>query len=134
MVNGKGGFLGSDLSFYAAGVKLDLIRSILLDPEKNLPVNKKATTVVTNKGQTITGMLRGNDNFSLTLQTPDGAFHFLNKSDLAKVELGSHSLMPPATGLSSKELDDLMSYLIHSADENTKRSPGHKEKADDDDD
>jgi cytochrome c oxidase cbb3-type subunit III len=133
MVNGKGGFLGSDLSFYAAGVKLDPIRAVLLDPEKTLSTNKKATTVVTNKGQTITGMLRGNDNFSLTLQTSDGAFHFLNKSDLSKIELGAHSLMPAATGLSSKELDDLMSYLIHTADENTKRNPGQKAKPDDDD-
>jgi putative heme-binding domain-containing protein len=133
MVNGKGGFIGSDLTFYAAGVKVDLMRAILLDPEKNLPSDKKATTVVTNTGQTITGMLRVNDNFSLTLQTLDGAFHFLNKADLTKVELGAHSLMPAAPGMSSKELDDLISYLIYTADENTKRSPGHKEKSDDDD-
>jgi cytochrome c oxidase cbb3-type subunit 3 len=133
MVNGKGGFIGSDLSFYAAGVKIDAIRAVLLDPEKTLPVDKKATTVVTNAGQTITGMLRGNDNFSLTIQTLDGSFRFFNKADLAKVELGAHSLMPAATGLNSKELDDLISYLIHAADENTKRSPGRKEKSDDDD-
>jgi cytochrome c oxidase cbb3-type subunit III len=133
MVNGKGGFIGSDLSFYADGVKLDLMRAVLLDPEKVLPADKKATTVVTNTGQTITGMLKGNDNFSLTLQTLDGAFHFLNKQDVARVELGALSLMPAATGLNSKEMDDLISYLIHAADENTKRSPGRKEKSDDDD-
>jgi cytochrome c oxidase cbb3-type subunit 3 len=133
MVNGRGGFIGSELSFYAAGVKIDPMRAVLLDPEKNLPADKKATTVVTNTGQTITGMLRGNDNFSLTLQTLDGAFHFLNKSDLAKVELGAHSLMPATTGLNGKELDDLISYLIRTADENTKRSPGHEAKSDDED-
>jgi cytochrome c oxidase cbb3-type subunit III len=133
MVNGKGGFIGSDLSFYAAGVKIDQMRAILLDPEKNLPADKKATTVVTNTGQTITGMLKVDDNFALSIQTLDGAFHFLNKSDLAKVELGAHSLMPATTGLNSKELDDLISYLIRTADENTKRSPGHEAKQDDDD-
>jgi cytochrome c oxidase cbb3-type subunit III len=133
MMNGKGGFIGSDLSFYAAGVKIDPMRAVLLDPEKNLPADKKATTVVTKSGQSITGMLKVNDNFALSIQTLDGAFHFLNKSDLAKVELGVHSLMPPSTSLTPKELDDLISYLIRTADENTKHSPGNKAKSDDDD-
>jgi cytochrome c oxidase cbb3-type subunit III len=133
MVNGKGGFIGGDLSFYGAGVKIDPMRAVLLDPEKNLSADKKATTVITKSGQTITGMLKVNDNFALSIQTLDGAFHFLNKSDLAKVELGAHSLMPPSTSLTPKELDDLISYLIRAADENTKRSPGHEAKSDDDD-
>ena len=133
MVNGKGGFIGSDLSFYAAGVKIDPMRTVLLDPEKNLPADKKATTAVTNTGQTITGMLKVDDNFALSIQTLDGTFHFLNKSDLAKVELGAHSLMPASTGITSKDLDDLISYLIQTADENTRHSPGHQEKSDDDD-
>src|ERR1700760_4562960 len=58
MVNGKGGFIGGDLSFYGAETKPYQMRAIILDPEKNLPVDKKATTVVTNSGQKITGMLR----------------------------------------------------------------------------
>ena len=94
MVNGKGGFIGSDLSFYGAEAKPNQMRAIILDPDKNLPADKKATTVVTNSGQKITGMLKVNDNFSLSLQTLDGAFHFFPKSDLAQVDLGSRSLMP----------------------------------------
>src|SRR5580692_7912133 len=86
MVNGKGGFIGSDLSFYGAEAKPDQMRAIILDPEKNLPADKKATTVVTLKGQKITGMLRINDNFSLSLQTLDGSFHFLPKAQLAQVD------------------------------------------------
>jgi len=112
MVNGKGGFLGADLSF-GSSAKPDQLRAVILDPEKNLPPDKKATTVVTSAGQKITGMLRVNDNFSLTIQTPDGAFHYLQKSDLAQTDLGSRSLMPPAT-LNSKEQDDLISYLLRS--------------------
>ena len=107
MVNGKGGFIGSDLSFYAAGVKIDPMRTVLLDPEKNLSADKEATTVITKSGQTITGMLKVDDNFALSIQTLDGTFHFLNKSDLAKVELGAHSLMPPSTSLTPKELERL---------------------------
>ena len=35
MVNGKGGFIGSELSFYGADVKPDQIRAIILDPDGN---------------------------------------------------------------------------------------------------
>jgi putative heme-binding domain-containing protein len=133
MVNGKGGFYGGDLSFYGAEAKPDQMRAIMLDPEKNLPPEKKATTVVTNKGQTITGILKGNNNFSLSLQTADGAFHFLQKTDLTKVDLGSRSLMP-ATKLDGKEMDDLISYLLQAGRESASRSPEHASQSDDHDD
>src|ERR1700722_20420121 len=128
MVKGKGGFIGSDLSFYGAEARPDQIRAIILDPDKNLPARKKATTVVTLKGQKITGMLKVNDNFSLSIQTQDGTFHFLPKSELAQVDIGSRSLMPAASALDSKEVDDLVSYLLRTGDENP-----HSAKADDDD-
>jgi cytochrome c oxidase cbb3-type subunit III len=131
MVNGKGGFIGGDLSFYGAEAKPDQMRAVILDPEKNLPADKKATTVVTINGQRLTGMLRTNSNFSLSLQTPDGAFHFLPKSDLTQVDIGSRSLMP-AANLNSKEVDDLVSYLLRTGDESAKRSP-HSSKSDDND-
>jgi cytochrome c oxidase cbb3-type subunit III len=133
MVNGKGGFIGSDLTYYGAEAKPDQMRAIILDPDKNLPADKKATTVVTTAGQSITGMLRTNNNFSLSLQTPDGSFHFLPKSELTQVELGAHSLMPAAT-LNSKEVDDLVSYLLRTGDESSKHSPAHSSKSDDNDD
>lgn len=133
MVNGKGGFIGSDLSFYGADAKPDRMRAIILDPDKNLPADQKATTVVTSAGQRITGMLRLNNNFSLSLQTLDGSFHFLPKSELAQVDVGSRSLMP-ATTLNTKEVDDLVSYLLRAGDENAKRAPAHSSKSDDHDD
>src|ERR1700742_2305413 len=133
MVNGKGGFIGSDLTYYGAEAKPDQMRAIILDPDKNLPVDKKATTVVTTAGQKITGMLRTNNNFSLSLQTLDGSFHFLPKSELTQVDAGSHSLMPAAT-LNTKEVDDLVSYLLRTGDESTKRSPARPSKSDDHDD
>jgi cytochrome c oxidase cbb3-type subunit 3 len=133
MVNGKGGFIGSELSFYGADVKADQIRAVILEPEKNLPTDKKATTVVTLTGQKITGMTRVNDNFSLSIQTMDGSFHFFPKSELAQIDLGSRSLMPAGSNLNSKEMDDLVSYLLRTGDENAKRVPAHSAKSDDDD-
>jgi putative heme-binding domain-containing protein len=76
MVNGKGGFIGSDLSLFGADESASYIRSVILDPERNLLPQKKATTVVTHTGQKFTGMLKVDDNFSVSIQTADGNFHF----------------------------------------------------------
>jgi cytochrome c oxidase cbb3-type subunit 3 len=132
MVNGRGGFIGSDLSFYGADTPADQIHAIILDPDKNLPASKKGTTVVTLTGQKITGMLKVNDNFSLTLQTLEGAFQFLPKSQLALVDIGSHSLMPAGSTLTGKEVDDLVSYLLRTGDESAKHSPTHPRSDDED--
>ena len=135
MVNGKGGFIGGDLSLYGADESADQIRGVILDPEKNLPSQKKATTVVTQTGQKFTGMLKVDDNFSVSIQTMDGDFHFFQKSQLTHIDLGSHSLMPVNYGsmLNDKQINDLVSYLLHVGSENSKRSPTHSSKSDDDD-
>jgi cytochrome c oxidase cbb3-type subunit III len=136
MVNGKGGFIGSDLSRYGADESAGQIRSVILDPEKNLPAQKKATTVVTHTGKKFTGMLKLEDNFSVSIQTMDGDFHFFQKSQLTHIDLGSHSLMPVNYGsmLNDQQINDLVSYLLHVGSENSKRSPIQSSKSDRDDD
>lgn len=136
MVNGKGGFIGSDLSLYGAGESVGQIRSVIVDPEKNLPPQKKATTVVTHTGEKFTGMLKEDDNFSVSIQTMDGAFHFFQKPQLTHIDIGSHSLMPVNYGsmLNDEQTNDLVSYLLHVGMENSKGSPTQsKSKSDDDD-
>jgi hypothetical protein len=51
------------------------------------------------------------------VQTPDGAFHLLMKSDLEHIDYEQQSLMPAnyAQRLNSRELDDLVSFLTRSA-------------------
>ena len=107
-----------------------------MDPEKNLPSQKKATTVVTHTAQKFTGMLKVEDNFSVSIQTINGDFHFFQKSQLARIDVGSHSLMPVNYGsmLNDQQVNDLVSYLVHVASENSKRSPIQSSKSDRDDD
>jgi cytochrome c oxidase cbb3-type subunit III len=130
MVNGKGGFLGGDLSFYSPENAPERIRAVVLEPEKNLSPAQKATTVVTKSGQKYTGMLKVHDNFSVTLQTADGRFHYFPNAEVAQVDFGSRSLMPAAS-LSGKEVDDLVSYLLSTAGDNSKNTP-HTSKSDED--
>jgi len=125
-VNGKGGFIASDLSFYGANAKPAQMRAVILDPDQNLPSDKKATTVVTLSGQKFTGLLRVRDNFSVSIQTLDGTFHFFPKSELAQTDFGSRSLMPAASSLSGKEVDNLVSYLLRTGNENSKHTPAAK--------
>jgi len=116
MVNGTGGFMGSDLSVYARGKGAADIRVAITNPAGKLPERGRIVVATTADGQTLTGMVRNEDNFSLQLQTKDGAFHFLEKSSLRALERRTESLMPSdyATRLSAQEIDDLISYLIMS--------------------
>lgn len=129
MVNGKGGFIASDLSLYGSHETADKIRGVITDPKNKLPAQSNATTVVTLAGEKITGIVRSSDNFSIALQTLDGSFHFFQKSDLKQIDLESHLLMPDnySSTLNSDELNDLIAYLIGVGAENashvTTRSP-----------
>jgi cytochrome c oxidase cbb3-type subunit 3 len=113
MVKGEGGFIGSDLSSYANTQLAADIRIAITDPNRNLDPRKRAVVVTTADGQTLTGIARNEDNFSLQLQTADGTLHLLNRSELQSVEYQPHSLMPDDYGsrLNREELDDLVSYL-----------------------
>ena len=135
MVNGKGGFIGSDLSLYGTHESAAQVRNVILDPERNLPPQKKATTVVTHTGKRFTGILKVDDNFSVSIQTMDGDFRRFQKSQLTRIDVGSYSLMPGNYGsmLNDKQINDLVSYLLHTGNENSKRSPKQASQSRDDD-
>jgi cytochrome c oxidase cbb3-type subunit III len=113
MVAGEGGFIASDLSTYAHVHEVEQIRSAITEPDSN-NAQKRFVTVTLRGGEKYAGRARDEDNFSLQLQTLDGAFHFLSKSDIDKVEYDSHGLMPSdyASRLSAGELNDVVSYLM----------------------
>ena len=111
MAYGTGGFLGSDLSSYARGRSVAEIRAALTEPASD---RGKAVLVTTHDGAQFDGMVRNEDNFSLQLQTRDGAFHFFEKSGLRQIERRPDPIMPTdyRSRLSAKELDNIVSYLI----------------------
>jgi cytochrome c oxidase cbb3-type subunit III len=117
MIKGVGGFLGADLSSYASKASIEDIRSAITDPNKDLDPQARTVLVTTREGRKFTGIARNEDNFSLQLQSIDGTFHLLRKSDLANLEYRPQSLMPSDYGsrLSLAELDDLVNYLFKAA-------------------
>jgi putative heme-binding domain-containing protein len=128
-LNGKGGFLGPDLSNYAATHTAAEIRESMVNPNPDQDTRRGVITVVTNAGKKFTGVLRNEDNFSLQMQTSDGNFHFFDKSDLASIERSTKSLMPTnyESKLGKKGMDDLVSFLM-------KAAPGSARSINNDDD
>jgi cytochrome c oxidase cbb3-type subunit 3 len=117
MMNGQGGFLGLDLSGYGSSHSPGQIRESILHPGKDGNLHSGTILVVTKSGREYTGIVRNEDNFTLQMQTRDGAFHLFEKSDLARIEHQSRSLMPSQSGsrLTETELNDLISYLATSS-------------------
>ena len=117
MVAGKGGFIASDLSSFGQTHSLEQTRAAIVKPNQTGDKPAQTATVTTLDGEKYVGRIRNEDNFSLQLQTLDGAFHFFQKSDLERTEYSSQPLMPSDYGstLSAGELNDIVSYLMKSA-------------------
>jgi putative heme-binding domain-containing protein len=120
MVAGKGGFIASDLSDYARARTVEQIRKDITTPPNN-DHRKQMVTATVHSGEKYTGRVRNEDNFSLQLQTLDGMFHFLSKSEIETLEYSSQSLMPSDYGstLSLNQLNDVVSFLMRAASTNT---------------
>jgi cytochrome c oxidase cbb3-type subunit III len=132
MAQGKGGFIASDLSYPDSNTSADRLRQVIVDPVNSLPTQKKGITVTTADGQKYAGALRAQDNFSVSMQTMDGAFHYFPKSQLISIEIGTGSLMPYdyRSRLSDAEVNDLVSYLLRIGTQSAKPD---KPSSDDDD-
>jgi cytochrome c oxidase cbb3-type subunit 3 len=111
---GEGGFIGPDLSFYGRQRPPEEIRDAITNSSQQSNTARGTVRIETRAGQNLTGVLRNEDNFSLQLQSVDGAFHLIMKSDVANMTRDSKSLMPADYGstLNASELNDLISFLM----------------------
>lgn len=131
-ISGAGGFLGPDLSSYGAGAPSKGIRDEMVKSQRVPPQGYRQALLITNAGDRFEGLIRNEDNFSIQLQTKDGAFHFFQKSELHSLDRLDASLMPTNYGarLSAGELDDLVSYLM-TASPNASKATKPREEEDD---
>ena len=116
MIAGRGGFIGSDLTDYARTHSAEQIRDAIVDASSAEKQVRLATAIVRSGGKFV-GLVRNEDNFSLQLQSIDGTFHFIMKSELEKLDYDAQPLMPTNFGssLTASELNDLISYLLSAA-------------------
>ena len=129
MVQGQGGFIGRDLSSYATTLSPSEIRTnILRGGDAGNKLNKTAVVTMRDSNK-FTGVIRNEDNFSIQLQSFDGAFHFLTRPDVAQIGFLPEPIMPAnyATTLTASELDDLVSFLA-SVTETARAKHDHEEE------
>jgi cytochrome c oxidase cbb3-type subunit III len=134
LAGGEGGFIAPDLSSYGRQRPPEEIREAILKPSQQSNAARGTVSIATRTGQTLDGVLRNEDNFSLQLQSLDGTFHLIMKSDVASMTRDSKSLMPADYGstLNARELNDLISFLMSVAPQN-KLGSDLKKKAEPDD-
>lgn len=132
-VSGEGGFLGPDLSGYAAGASAQGLRDEVIRSRRAPQHGYEPAIIVTNAGDRLEGLIRNEDNFSIQFQSKDGAFHLFEKSQLRSVERLNASSMPTDYGqrLSSSELDDLVNFIMKSAPDASKAKNRREKKEDD---
>ena len=117
MVRGKGGFIASDLSTYASTHAAEQIRSAIATANPDGDPQTRLVAATTRDGEKVVGRIRNEDNFSLQLETMDGKFFSVSKSDVAGLEYSSEALMPSdySSKLSASDLNDIISYLMKEA-------------------
>jgi cytochrome c oxidase cbb3-type subunit III len=125
IIAGKGGFIASDLSSYARTHAVEQIRSAITTPAPATDRQARLVTATISGGEKVVGRIRNQDNFSLQLQTLDGAFYFVTKSELESLEYNSQPLMPSdySSTLTPDELNDVVSYLMKVANVDGSRTP-----------
>jgi cytochrome c oxidase cbb3-type subunit 3 len=125
MANGNGGFIAPDLTAFASGVSPADIRRAILNPAQDERRNRGKAVITFRDGRSQEGVVRNEDNFSLQLQSQDGAFHLIQKSEISGVQAVTEPAVHAEFGkaLAPKDLDDLVSYLMRSAEKEPQKGP-----------
>ena len=123
-VGGQGGFFASDLATYSGKLDADALRARVTNPDRGLDPRRGLVRVVLSDGSELTGAVRNENNFSIQMQTRDGAFHLLNKAGLRSQTYTEASGMPLDYGstLTPAELNDLVSFLLRAVTERMQES------------
>jgi cytochrome c oxidase cbb3-type subunit 3 len=107
-MGGAGGFLAAELTGWGRGRSEDAARQAITHADAGA-----GAAVTTQAGDVLTGVVRNEDNFSLQLQTADGAFHFFRKGDLKRIE---RTPVVPHGSPDPEELNALTAFLLDGAE------------------
>ena len=93
---------------------LDRLIEDILDPNRNVDVAFRSTTIVTRKGKVTTGLLRPGTGQRLVLVDREGREIAVPLADIARKQPSRLSPMPAnfSETLSEQELRDLLTYLL----------------------
>jgi len=112
-VRGEGGRLGPDLTRIGAVRSRDALATALRDPAASIPSGYRTVTLVTDAGDQIRGVVKGEDAFSIQIMDTRQQLRGFRKSDLTEVQRSPESIMPAFTDarMPEADLDDIVRYL-----------------------
>src|SRR5262249_15592150 len=120
MVQGRGGFIGPDLTSVGRERRPGQIERKLRNPSLQITRGFEVVSVRLRDGSTVRGLAKNESNYDLQLQTLEGRLLLLKRGEIASEDRERKSLMPPVEATES-EKRNLLAYLS--------RLSGLKEKA-----
>lgn len=119
--NGEGGATGPDLSQVAGRFSAKDLSESIVDPNKVVSDQYRASVVETNSGKLITGKIVSETPSALVILTdPEDSTKVveIKKSDLAEIKASPVSLMPAKLidSLNQDEVLDLLAYMLSKGD------------------
>jgi putative heme-binding domain-containing protein len=110
-IDGKGGFLGPDLTGIGAKRAVRHLRESIVNPNGDIPLDYRSVSVTDRAGTTVSGIHLNEDEYSVHLRDVSGNLRSFMKSDIAQISLPRQSLMPPFVSRSGANLENLVAYL-----------------------
>lgn len=112
-VNGRGGYLGPNLSRIGSSRSRDYLTRKIRDASASIIPGYKPVTLVTTDARRIRGVTKSEDAFSIRIMDTREQLQGYLKSGLQEVIEEPRSLMPDfdAQRLGDRDLDDLLRYL-----------------------
>jgi cytochrome c oxidase cbb3-type subunit III len=113
MVNGRGGQLGPDLSRIGSARPRAGLVGKLRGSNAFIRPGYESVTLVTRQGETIRGIRKNEDEFSIQIMDTRERIQGYLKSTLAELTLDKQSLMPVygSDRLNDRDVDDVVRYL-----------------------
>jgi len=110
-IEGRGAFVGPDLSDIGARRAVRYLRESIVEPNADVPLDFRSITVTDAKGTSTSGIHLNEDEYSVHLRDLSGNLRSFMKKELADVTLPRQSMMPAYGALSPADLENLVAYL-----------------------
>jgi putative heme-binding domain-containing protein len=113
VVNGKGNDVGPQLSEIGTKLGKDALYEAILDPSSGISFGFEAWTIELKNGDELFGLLTSETSEELSVKSQTGVLTKVKKSDIAKRQKLTTSLMPTGLQLtmSTQDLVDLIEFL-----------------------
>ena len=120
-VAGEGGKVGPDLAGIALKYKREELMTSVLEPSKVIAQGYETIIIMTNRGQTITGVFKGETADAINVMDKDGKALVVLKKDVDERKFSPISTMPNGLneGMTLQDFADVISFLEARREEKT---------------